>query len=626
MRFTVLVIVVMVLLAVPAACRAAEPDADGSVSFNDAFDGKQLNEKVWLKGGSRKLHTVRDGSLRLVALAKQEHASVATRRGDFNFFNKPVTVVWDLVPHRILAGPFPATKWSKAYAGLTIGGVNKGTPAAELGLTAWPEGFPAPKAGAEWFHTLNLGRLMPQHPAKNYGKDWFKDWRITGVPQRIIWSLDKTSWSVEIKGARFVTGDPHKRSGRHALKEKDFHDSGFHLKIYVSSHVQPMERGVNHIGGVLYTNRICVTSPDAVPPYTEEGHRDTPTLQGVLEELLGKNFPEKAQPAKPQYLFGVNYVGGGFRPRQGFLVPTTESLDYYKSKGVLLMRLPITWEPLQPKLEGQLDERYVSAVKRSVRLMGERDMKVLLDLHNYARYRKKLIGSAEVPFSAFADVWRRLAEAFKDEPAIWGYGLMNEPYNTEGKWPEAAQAGIDGVRAVDKKTMIVVCGDQFGNTMHWMKYGAPLAKQLKDPSNNLCWEGHCYFDSYSGGKYQFSYEYEINRPDTDRWPCGRVDPMFGVRVLEPFVKWLKANNYKGIVGEFGVPANPDRDPRWLVILDNVYAYLAKNGIPNTYWAAGTMWTPGRSYIIEPEWRAGPNQGKDRPQMRILLKHARESQK
>ena len=151
-----------------------------------------------------------------------------------------------------------------------------------------------------------------------------------------------------------------------------------------------------------------------------------------------------------------------------------------------------------------------------------------------------------------------------------------------------------------------------------MKNGAPLAAQLKDPSNNLCWEAHEYFDSNGSGKYNNSYQYEINRPR-----AAVNDPMMGVKRIEPFVKWLKENNYKGILGEFSVPANVDRDPHWLIILDNVYEYLRQNEIPSTYWAAGTMWTPERSYVLEPQWRTvWPNYGKDRPQMRILLKHAR----
>ena len=98
--------------------------------------------------------------------------------------------------------------------------------------------------------------------------------------------------------------------------------------------------------------------------------------------------------------------------------------------------------------------------------------------------------------------------------------------------------------------------------------------------------------------------------------------MVGVKRLEPFVAWLKAHNVKGFIGEFSVPANLDRDPRWLIVLDHVYEYLRQNELPNTFWAAGTLWTPGRSYVIEPDWHEGPNQGKDRPQTQILLKHAR----
>ena len=222
MRLTVLAIVVVALLAVTGACRAAESGADGSVSFNDAFDGKELNEKFWLKGGSnRPLHTVRDGSLRLVSNALQNAAHVTTQQDDFNFLAKPVTVVWDLVSHSTLAGPYPATGFAKAYAGLTLGGEKDDAPAAQLGLTAWPEGFPRPKLGAAWFYTLNLGRLLPKEPDQ--------DWRITGVPRRVVWSLDKTRWSVEIKGARFVTGDPHRRSAEHGLKAADFADVGYHL-------------------------------------------------------------------------------------------------------------------------------------------------------------------------------------------------------------------------------------------------------------------------------------------------------------------------------------------------------------------------------------------------------------
>lgn len=605
----------------PAAHAAARATAQAAALLDDTFDGQKLDETVWAKGGTAgPLHNIRDGTLRLVSMAMMEQAFVTTKRADYNFFKQPVTVVWDLNADKTLAGPYAATQFSKAYAGLRIGGTthpkrdNKG--AAELGLTAWPGEAADKGLDAPWFYTLNLGRLMPNDPKKNYGPKWLDDWKLSGVPQRIVWTLGPTDWSVEIEGARFVHGDPQKRAGKHELKEADFAQSGFHLMIFSSAHVSSMEPGTkNFLGAAVYTDRIAVTTPAAVPPYKEAPRAARPTTEDVLKSLLGKEYAETAPPSKPQLMFGVNYAGGEFRPKEGFVPPTAQSLDYWKSKGVLLMRLPITWERLQPKVNAPLDEKYLDGVKKSVRLMDERGMKVLLDLHNYDRYEKQLVGTESVPYAAFGDLWKRLAETFKDDRAIWGYGIMNEPFGTKGTWPKAAQAGIDGVRSVDAKTMIVIGGDNFSGAENWAKNGAELPKQLRDPSNNLCWEAHCYFDDGSG-KYNHTYEYELNKPNS------QTDPMLGVRRLEPFVQWLKANNYKGIVGEFSVPANVDRDPRWLVILDNVYEYLRKNEVPSTYWSAGTLWTPGRSYVIEPNWREGPNKGKDRPQTQILLKHAR----
>ena len=604
------------------ASAIAAGDARPSASFEDRFDSGTLDESVWIRGGSNNpVQTVREGTLRLVSNGMMNQSFVATKRDDFNFFKKPITLVWDLAAGKTLAGPYAATLYSKAYAGLQIGATTVAKRdawgGAQLGLTAWPGEVAAKGFDAPWFYTLNLGRLMPNDPAKSYGPGWVDEWKISGVPQRLIWSLGPVDWSVEIQGARFVNGDPQKRSGHHELKEADFDATGFHLLVFASAAVASMEPGANFLSASVYTDALTVDPPAGMmlsPPALEQSPRLT--IPSVLKKLLGEASAEGASPSKPQSLFGVNYAGGTFRPKEGFVVPTEESLDYWKSKGVMLMRLPFNWEPLQPTLGGPLDKAYITNLKRTVDMMGARGMKVILDLHNYDRYNGQLIGSESVPYEAFADVWKRLATEFTGHPAIWGYGLMNEPYRTKGTWPKAAQAGLDGVRAVDRQTRVVIGGDEFSGARDWMKNGAGLAEQIVDPASNLCWEAHCYFDSNFSGKYSTTYEYDLNRKNSD------LDPQVGVKRLAPFVDWLKKNHYQGLVGEFSVPVNLDRDPRWLEVLDNAYDYLGRNNIPNTFWAAGTLWTPGRAYVLEPNWHDGPSRGLDRPQTLILLKHAR----
>lgn len=603
MHLTPKLIPVLVAGFLAAAMPLSAAGTDAPPPFVDEFTGKQLDAGRWETSGNPglTLFTVKDGSLRVICEGMTQVAAAATRRGDFDFFRTPLTVVWDLDPERTLAGPYASTPNGKIYAGLAIGGTKPGAPAAELGLTAWPEGFPKPAPDAPWYYTLNLGRLMPQTPTA--------DARILGVPTRITWTLDATTSTVTIDGATFASGDPRRRAAAHGLTPANFPDQTFRLRIVASPHGKSMEPGVNHIPAVVYCEGIRVLAPDAAAKFQTASPAPKPAAAARKTPKTVTTTPSPALRVQPQQLFGVNYAGGTFRHNDSFICPTPESLDYYRDKGVVLMRLPFDWEPLQPQLGQPLSEKYLAALKQSVRLMSDRNLKVLLDLHNYARYNKDLIGTGKVPMDAFKDVWKRLAEAFKDDPAIWGYGLMNEPYKTNGAWPKMAQAGIDGVRSVDSKTMIVVSGDNFAGTHSWKKNGADLPKQLHDPADNLCYEGHCYFDADGSGKYVHSYEFELNRPRSE------LDPMLGVRRLEPFVAWLKENHLKGLVGEFSVPANPDRDERWLEILDNACDYLGRNGIQSTFWSGGTLWTPGRCCVLE------PRQGQDRPQMQILLKYA-----
>lgn len=348
-----------------------------------------------------------------------------------------------------------------------------------------------------------------------------------------------------------------------------------------------------------------------------------------------------------QLLFGVNWAGAEFagsrlpgQEGRDFGWPTAESLDYWRSKNVRLIRLPFSWERLQPALMGEFAPDYFAGLKRAVGLMRERDMVVVLDMHNYARYRGQLIGSEQVPVAAFADAWQRLAQAFKDDAAIWGYGLMNEP--DRKVWPPAAQAAVDAIRTVDRKTLIVVANDYAGweaapariqkyggaaaasgDLAAWaaerMPFGDPAA--LRDPATNLCFELHAYFDHDNSGTYRKSYEEELARRDG---PEVRVSPTVGVERIRPFVAWLQRHGVRGFVGEYGVPANPDVDVRWLEALENAVVYLRTNNLTSTYWAAGSRWTPGNASVIEPTgWPTtlgAVERQQDRPQLKVLQKY------
>lgn len=336
--------------------------------------------------------------------------------------------------------------------------------------------------------------------------------------------------------------------------------------------------------------------------------------------------PDAAQPAQKAavcprcnkaecpYTVGINLAGPEFGSDlpgvegKNFGWPTAKSLDYWKSKGVRLIRLPIKWERLQTKLMEDLDPTYAGGLKRTVDLIKERDMQVILDLHNYAAYRGvKSTPTGAVPYESLADVWRRLAELYKDNPAVWGYGLMNEPQVGELAYRQGA---IDAIRKVDAKTRILLACD--GQVKNWIaRKTRPSAVDFKDPSDNLWFENHFYFDRDGSGRYAKSYDDE------------KATPTIGVERAKQFRDFLKEFKLKGIVGEYGVPANPDEDPRWLEALDKTMAFMQENCIPSTYWAGGEYWTPGRKYVIDPAgWKDAKDRAamRDRPQWDILKKY------
>lgn len=336
------------------------------------------------------------------------------------------------------------------------------------------------------------------------------------------------------------------------------------------------------------------------------------TLLSVLVLGLATNSLKAQRHELP---FGVNLAGAEFAHdkipgvyNKNYIYPTVAELEYFKSKGLTLIRLPFLWERIQHKLNGPLDKAELEKMKSFVSEAQKRKLWVILDMHNYCRRYENgerfLIGSKEVGVPQFADAWAKLAAEFKSYDNIWGYGLMNEPHDLlkSTPWFSIAQAAVSKIRTVDTKTPIIVAGDSWSSAERWPTMSGNL-KHLKDPSNNLIFEGHIYFDEDASGAYRNSYEKELATAET------------GITRAIPFVSWLKENNLKGFIGEYGVP---DDDPRWLVTLDKFLHYLKRNGIYGTYWAAGPWWGKYRLAVE-------PINGKDRPQMKILEKFTQADQ-
>lgn len=309
--------------------------------------------------------------------------------------------------------------------------------------------------------------------------------------------------------------------------------------------------------------------------------------------------------------FGINMAGADFGNTMpgiygyDYEYPHLKDFEYLNLKGFSLVRLPFKWDRIQPELNGELDRMELDRLRATIEYARKNDIKVILDLHNYCRRnvdgKYLIIGEQELSIESLMYLWNMLATEFKNYNNIYGYGLMNEPHDMTPltPWAKIAQACIIEIRKIDKATTIIVGGNNWSSAKHWMEDSDEL-KNLYDPSDNLIFEAHLYFDKDGSGTYKYSYDEEM------------ANPYIGIERVQPFIKWLRKNNLRGFIGEYGVP---DNDKRWFTCLDNFLLYIQACGINGTYWAAGPRWGDF-SLSVQPT----NNYKEDRPQMKILQKY------
>jgi aryl-phospho-beta-D-glucosidase BglC (GH1 family) len=274
-------------------------------------------------------------------------------------------------------------------------------------------------------------------------------------------------------------------------------------------------------------------------------------------------------------LSGAEFGGNGGTHNYNYHYPTMSETKFYHDRGVDLIRLPFIWERMQGSLDGPLDANELSLLKGVLADAASLGMNVIIDLHNYGRYNGIAFGAEGGPTSAqFADFWQKLSVEVKDFTSLVGYDLMNEPHDmpTLGGWQNAAQTAVEAIRTVDMDHKIFVGGNNWSSALNWQQDNAHFL--INDPAGKIVYEAHQYFDRYSQGFYDKSYDDE------------GAYPTIGVDRLKPFVEWLAANNVEGILGEFGVPSN---DPRWTEVLKNTLDYMAANNLDGTAWGGGTWW-------------------------------------
>jgi endoglucanase len=165
------------------------------------------------------------------------------------------------------------------------------------------------------------------------------------------------------------------------------------------------------------------------------------------------------------------------------------------------------------------------------------------------------------------------------------------------QWVSAANAAIAAIRETGATNTIIVPGNSWTGAHSWYSssYGTPNAVamlEVVDPGDNMLFEAHQYMDDNSSGSSD---------------EC--VSRTVGRERLTPFVKWLRDNKKKGVVGELAGGRNADCN----AAVEEMLSYVMESSDVLDgwlWWAGGPMWGDYR-FTLE------PSDGVDRPQMAVI---------
>lgn len=196
-------------------------------------------------------------------------------------------------------------------------------------------------------------------------------------------------------------------------------------------------------------------------------------MRGAIDAVLGKRAA----------LFWDEYEEQFF---------TDADAAWLQARGFNLLRVPFNQNRLEDANHpGQYDPAVLARIDRLIERCARHGIYVLLDLHavtgGQSRENYADATSGEPLFWRHADLreratrlWELLARRYRDNPAVAGYDLINEPH-TEGRthlltgW---LRTTIARVRAIDARHVVWLSGDEWGGGLVGLEPQLWKARQL----------------------------------------------------------------------------------------------------------------------------------------------------
>ena len=188
-------------------------------------------------------------------------------------------------------------------------------------------------------------------------------------------------------------------------------------------------------------------------------------IDQAFREMVGSDFTDQFWKA-----FKDNYI-------------TREDIAYIKQTGMNSIRLPFHYKSFTEEdyMGLKSNQDGFARIDSVIKWCKEEGLYIILDMHDAPggqtgdniddSYGYPWLFESEESQQLFCEIWKKIANRYKDEPAILGYDLLNEPIATHFNNKEEInkhlvpvyKKGIEAIRSVDKNHIILLGGAQWNS-------------------------------------------------------------------------------------------------------------------------------------------------------------------
>ncbi len=278
---------------------------------------------------------------------------------------------------------------------------------------------------------------------------------------------------------------------------------------------------------------------------------------------------------------GINLGNALDAPAEGEwgIILQEEYFKVIKDAGFKYLRIPIRWskhtEQIKPYI---INPRFMKRVDWAVNLALLNKLTTIINIHHFI----EIMTDPDENKQKFFELWKQIAEHYKDMPQSLYFELLNEPCNNMDSkiWNEYLSEAIKIVRnsGGNNTTRILIIGPVYYNRIEKLDEMA-IPEYSEDP--NIIVTIHYY------EPMKFSHQGCSWLKDSTSWLgtkwTGKTSEKKAVKVaFDKAKKWADIHKRKLLLGEFGTYEKVDLDSR-VLYTEFIAREAEKRDMIWTYW-------------------------------------------